>query len=300
MRIIKNVEAERVLIESSIKKFGHSPDHNFDWLKYCSDEGMPSVAMWEDGSVVWLYRDNKKNEWIILSDPIAPPKVQKNILKELLDYILAQNTTVCFLDVRDGVHDFIRNFYSDKYKFDYEIIWPVVDMALFDPALSGGHFKEIRNALSKINREHKIDIVSATSVSKKELHDIVDRWMDNRVRAGMEELYPNRYHNMIDGDFKGTESARVMIVDGKPAGFNAGWKTPNKSDEWSAAIGIHDYSVKDLGVALLYEDLVWIKDAGYRFCDLEGSELPALKFKTQFFSQYEIYKTYTFYVKNKG
>ncbi len=297
MKIYDDVDKERNRIETSIKKFGHSPDHNFDWLKYCSDEGTPSIAIWEDGSVVWFYVNKSKKEWVILSDPIVSLKVQKNILKELPDYILNHKSTICFLDVRDGVHDFIRSRYPDKYKFDYEIIWPVVDMTLFDPTLPGRHFKEIRNALSKINREHKIEVVPITSPPKKELHDIVDRWTENRVKAGIEELYPNRYHNMIDGDFKGTKSARVMTIDGHLVGFNAGWETPNNSSEWSAAIGIHDYSVKDLGIALLHEDLVWIKNAGYKTCDLEGSEVPALKFKTQFFTEYKTYKTYTFYVK---
>jgi len=90
--------------------------------------------------------------------------------------------------------------------------------------------------------------------------------------------------------------ARKALVDGRPVGFNAGWETPNNSSEWSASIGIHDYSVHDLGVALMYEDLVWIKNAGYKTCDLEGSDASALHFKTQFFDSFTTYKTYTFYV----
>lgn len=91
-----------------------------------------------------------------------------------------------------------------------------------------------------------------------------------------------------------------MIVDGKVVGFNAGWETPNNPKEWSAAIGLHDFSIKDLGIALLMEDLRWIKDAGYKTCDLEGSDPPALRFKTQFFpAGHKSYKTYTFWLDKK-
>ena len=101
---------------------------------------------------------------------------------------------------------------------------------------------------------------------------------------------------MIDNNFLGCKIARVLIVDETLVGFNAGWETPNDPSQWSASIGIHDYSVKDLGIVLMHEDLAWIKDAGYVTTDLEGSEEKPLKFKTQFFERWSEYKTFTFYV----
>jgi len=172
----------------------------------------------------------------------------------------------------------------------------VVDMISWNPDLPGRHFKELRNALSKFNREHQVKVIPTSELDKKDLHDVVDRWFVSRDKDGIVVL-PGRYHNMINNNFGGTESSRVMLVDDKSVGFNAGWETPNNSSEWSASIGIHDYSVHDLGVALMYEDLVWIKNAGYKTCDLEGSDPQALRFKTQFFNEFKTYKTYTFYVK---
>ncbi|OGN15215.1 MAG: hypothetical protein A3J47_03565 [Candidatus Yanofskybacteria bacterium RIFCSPHIGHO2_02_FULL_43_22] len=297
MRIVENPVEERELIESIMKKHGHTPDHNFDWLMYCSDEGEPKTAIWDDGYAVWYYKN--KNGLVAVSDPIAPINKYQEVIGEFLKTLFDPDRRIRFLDLRDEAHDIIRNLYTDNYKFDYDIVWPVVDMNLFDPELPGGHFKDIRNALSKFNREHGIEIKDATSVDRKGLHGIVDRWLDDRKKAGIEELYPGRYHNMIDGSFRGTKSARAMFVDGKAVGFNAGWETPNNTSQWSAAIGLHDFSIKDLGLALLMEDLVWIKNAGYKTCDLEGSDPQALRFKTQFFLKFDTYKTYTFWLTNQ-
>ena len=270
MKIVENPSEERELIGSIIKKYGYTPDHNFDWLMYCADEGSPRVALWDDGYAIWCYQHNDVarryvDNWVVVSDPIAPVDKHREILAEFVNYLFDSGASrIGFLDVRDTVHDIIRNLYPDNYKFDYDIVWPTVDMNLFDPELPGGHFKEIRNALNKFNREHGVEIKEATTVDKNDLRGIVDRWLDNRTKAGIEELFPGRYHNMIDGNFKRTDSARVMFVDGKAVGFNAGWETPNNSSEWSAAIGLHDFSVKDLGLALLMEDLIWIKKAGYK------------------------------------
>lgn len=297
MKIYEDAGKEKEKVEKCIEKFGYTPDHNFYWMIYCSDEGIPGVAVWENDYAIWFYRDTDKNELRILSNPISPISIQEEILKEFIDYMFNQFNSVVLLDVRDDILNFARKNYSKSYRPDYDLTWPVVDMANFDPVLSGGRFKELRNALNKFNREHKSEIVPIALLSKKDLHEIVNRWSGNRVKANIEQVAPDRYHNMIDGDFLGTDSARVMVVDGRPVGFNAGWITPNKPEEWSGAIGIHDYSVKDLGVALMYEDLVWIKNAGYKSCDLEGSESESLKFKFQFLSEYKSYKTYTFYIK---
>jgi len=299
MRIVDNPSQERELVEDCIKQYGHTPDHNFDWLMYCSDEGEPKAAVWDNGYTIWYYKN--KDGLIAVSDPIAPINKYQEVIGEFLKTLFEPDRRIIFLDLRDEAHDIIRNLYPTNYKFDYDIVWPVANMNLFDSELPGGHFKEIRNALSKFNREHKVEIKDANLIDKNDLHGIVDRWLDDRKKAGIEELYPGRYHNMIDGSFRGTKSARAMFVDGKAVGFNAGWETPNNSGEWSAAIGLHDFSIKDLGLALLMEDLVWIKNAGYKTCDLEGSDPPALRFKTQFFPEgYKTYKTYTFWLTNQS
>ncbi len=297
MKIIEDPEIERDLIESSIKKYGSTPDHNFDWFLYCAEDAKPKIFYLENGSCILAYRNADKNEWSLFSDPIAAPDAHKKIIEETVDFIFKQNniSKISFLDARERVFEFIKSSGFGNFELEYELVWPVLNMQKFDSDLPGGHFKTIRNAKNKFYREHKVEIAEANSVDKNLLYDLVDRWNKNRTEADIEELFPNRYRNMIDGKFRGTKSARVMIIDGVVAGLNAGWNTPNTPDDYSAAIGIHDFSVKDLGLALLLEDLEWIKKAGYKTCDLEGSEPEALKFKMQFLPE-RTYKTYTFFI----
>lgn len=301
MIIIEDPLKERASIEVMISKYGYTPDHNFDWLMYCSDEGSPNAAIWENEGVVWFYKKSDKKECTIVADPIALPENHPRLLSDLIKHTFnSEINKILFLDVRSGVHDFLKKGEEGDYVFYYDMEWPVVNMDLFSPELSGGKLKDIRRVLNKFNREHRVEIKPTSLVDKKELHGIVDRWFDNRRKAGIEELYPIRYHKMIDENFRGLKSSRAMFVDGIPVGFNGGWETPNNKEEWSATIGLHDFSIKDLGVALMMEDLEWIKNSGYKTCDLEGSDPPALHFKTQFFpAGYKSYRTYTFWINKR-
>jgi hypothetical protein len=105
------------------------------------------------------------------------------------------------------------------------------------------------------------------------------------------------YHHAIDGNFEGMDEARVFMVDGSAAGINAGWMIPN-SDRFYGAVGVHDYSVDDLGAALYLEDLVWLKGHGYHEADMGGSEKSLLAFKNKF-SPESFYKNDVFSVVKK-
>ena len=298
MRIIENPKKEEKLVRKIIEKHGHTPDHNFDWFMYCADEGNPQIAVFEDKYLILGFANKK--EWIIFSDPVAPTEIHRNLVDEIVEYLLGKNTEkIYFLDTRESINSFCKEKYFPYYVFDYELTWPVFNMEKFNPLLPGGHFKSIRNAKNKFYKENEVKIVPTSSVNQNDLHEIVDRWKEHRARAGIEEIFQNRYHKMIDNNFAGTKSARVMVVNDHAVGFNAGWKTPNTPNDYSAAIGIHDFSVKDLGLALLLEDLEWVKKAGYKTCDLEGSDPAPLKFKMQFLPE-KIYKTYSFYLKATG
>lgn len=300
MRILENPLSEKGLIEKSIEKYGHTPDHNFFWLMSCSDTGEPKAVVWENQYVIWFYLNSGNNEWTIYSNPIAPENIHEKILKNFLDYLFNKNLQkVFFLDVKENINNFCKTNYPNNYFLNYELIWPVLNMEKLELSLPGGHFKSIRNAKNKFYKENIVEIVLTSSVDKSKLHEVVDRWQKHRTQAGVEEIFQNRYHKMIDNGFAGTKSARAMLVNGKIAGFNAGWETPNTPGDYSAAVGIHDFSIKDLGLTLLLEDLEWIKKAGYKTCDLEGSEPEPLKFKMQFLPE-RMYKTYSFYISPAG
>ena len=79
----------------------------------------------------------------------------------------------------------------------------------------------------------------------------------------------------------GSDEARIFLVDGKAAGINVGWMTPN-SDCFYGALGIHDYSLPDLGDMLYLEDLEWLKAKKYTKADMGGGEKALTQFKSKF------------------
>lgn len=95
------------------------------------------------------------------------------------------------------------------------------------------------------------------------------------------------------------EGRRVLIVDGRVVGLNAGWKIPN-SARFYGAIGLHDYSLPDLGAILYLEDLIWMKEQGYKEADTGGSDTTLLKFKSQFGRAASQYKTHIFSITKKN
>jgi hypothetical protein len=118
------------------------------------------------------------------------------------------------------------------------------------------------------------------------------------VRNAGDRAYPHAYHAIIDGKFAGTRSARAFVVDGQIAGLNAGWDMPGKPGYYYGAIGLHDYSFKDLGQVLFLEDVLWIKDARYTYVDMAGGEKALTGFKNQFLPEFS-YKTFVFSIVKK-
>lgn len=172
-------------------------------------------------------------------------------------------------------------------------------MSKYDSSLPGGNFKEIRNAKNKFYREHQVKILEAKDVSKKDLYKIVDDWAKEVGRKQKEDVYDLRYRKIIENNFRGFLTARVLVVDDRPVGFNAGYDVPNHPGRFAGIIGIHDYSIKDLGTILWLEDLEWIKNTGYKELDMQGSEYEwELKQKTQFGGVIER-KTDTFSIQRK-
>lgn len=118
-----------------------------------------------------------------------------------------------------------------------------------------------------------------------------------KARTAGDKAYYEEYINIIDGNFKGTDTARIFVVDGKPAGMNAGWMIPN-SERFYGAIGLHDYSWPELGDMLYLEDLEYLKSHGYGEVDMAGSWHGLLDFKKKFLPE-SYYKTHVFCVAKK-
>jgi len=177
-------------------------------------------------------------------------------------------------------------------RITYTLLWPVFDLQVFDPGLPGGRYKDLRNARNAFWRDHAVEVVDARAVSKAELHKIPLAW--KKTRRARDRAYTNMYDAYITNDFRGTTHARAMVVDGHVAGINAGWLIPN-SNTYYAAIGLHDYSFRDLGDMLNLEDLAFLKQAGYAYADFAGGEEALTRYKLKF-GDAKIYKSFVFSV----
>lgn len=302
MNFYENIESERDRIQTCISKYGHTSDHNLDWwaCSIITPDGKPVFVEFLDGSGLLAHKYPDK--WRIWSDPLCEEKDMANKMGELAVEIFKDNKIkeLWCDDVSDTIYPELKN--GDKFKTSdifYSLYWPVLDMEKYDHSLPGGHFKEMRNARSKFYREHKIEVIKADMIDKKELIRIVDDWkkLCRDSKSDPEYIYDLRYRLIIDKSFHGFNSARVIVADGRPVGFNAGYEVPNHSGRFAGVIGIHDYSIKDLGTILWLEDLDWVKNAGYKEMDLQGDEEHGgLKLKLGFGGKIER-KTDTFFIK---
>lgn len=301
MKFYENIEKEQDRIEPCIKKFGHTSDHHFGWwtCTQITQDARPVFVEWPDGRGLLTHRSS--NEWRIWSDPLSLESEMALRIEEFCSVVLSDKSIkeVWCDDAADSIYPVLKNSRLKLNEIYYSLWWPVLNMEKYDPLLPGGHFKEIRNARSKFYREHQVSIINVANASKEDLNKIVDDWYKEVIKKqNKEDIFDLKYRLAIKNNFPGFTMARVMIVDGKMVGFNAGYDAVNKPGRFAGIIGLHDYSVKDLGTVLWLEDLDYIKNAGYKELDMQGSELEDLKTKTQFGAVIER-KTDTFSVTRK-
>lgn len=296
LKFYDDVIVARPLIEEAIRKFGYAPEHNFDWYRFYTDDDEKDIfaaSEYGDGLLTML----GDNESRVFSSPVAPPARRASILIEYLEQIFqSPNVKKVWLELETPLRKEFLLALPEYFKpnpINYTLTWPIMDMKTFDPILPSGHYKFLRKEKHRFYRNHAVTVADAKKFENKEsLHAIIDVW--KRKRKVHDRAYCMEYHHVVDGNFKGMTTARVFIVDGKAVGMNAGWMIPN-SDRFYGAIGLHDYSVQNLGTMLYLEDLEWLKNHGYGEVDMGGSEKGGLEFKKEFLPK-SFYKTHIFSV----
>ena len=298
MNFFENVSIEQFRIEKIIKKYGYAPEHNFWWYQSQADKNEKNVFVeFDDGTGLFTIEGKDKKRVTIFSSPIAPPLRRVLIIIEYLQYIFQSSEikkvkfeleTPLFKELIEALPSFIK-----ARAINYTLTWPIYDIKSFNPVLTGKHWKTLRKEKNKFYQNHRVNIVDArTYENKKALHLIIDQWREKRQGHDRSHFFP--YHNFIDGNFIGSAEARVFVVDDKAVGINAGWLIPN-SNRFYGALGIHDYSLTDLGDVLYLEDLVWLKMHGYIEADMGGGEDALTYFKSKFLPK-SFYKTHIFSV----
>ena len=88
-----------------------------------------------------------------------------------------------------------------------------------------------------------------------------------------------------------------MEVNGQIRSIYGGWKIPNSKSYYSF-LGIHDYTIKDLGEVSYLDELAVAKKMGIELLDLGGIEKEHLGFKMKFHPS-KMYRTDTFSIMSK-
>ncbi|MEK7649899.1 MAG: GNAT family N-acetyltransferase [Patescibacteria group bacterium] len=287
--------AAQKLVFDLMREFGRTPEHNADWfLSVAKGEGRPPLLLrLPDGRSALAYDDG--NEWGMLEEPLVPTGDIARTVCDIARAVLGSTSVAkIVVELKTPVRKEVLSILPKTLKaraINYTMTWPVYDMHAFDSEIPGGHWKSIRNARNKFYREHQVEVRDVREVHASELHDLVDRWKE--VRGAHDRAYDGRYHACIDNNFAGFDGARAMIVDGRVAGINGGWKFPGKPDYYYGAVGLHDYAFQDIGSMLYLEDFIWIKNQGYAYADMAGGEKELTHFKNQF-QPVSWYKTHVF------
>jgi hypothetical protein len=295
MEFLDDIEKSRGAIQAAINKYGYAPEHNIEWYA-CNTEPAQNaiVAVWSDQTALLTHKE--KNEWYVFSEPVMPVSNAGIRIAEFASRAFEDSTIKKIVfELRKETRKAVLRALPKTLRacaINYTLIWPIMDMELFDPALPGGHWKHIRNANGKFYREHRVEMIDAQNVPPCELFAIIDRWKERR--GGGDRAFWHEYRAIIEKHFAPATHAHAMTVDNHVVGLNVGWRIPN-TNQYYAAIGIHDYSAPDLGMMLYLEDLKWFKRSGMRNIDMGGGEKQLTQFKNQFLPA-RWYKTFVFSV----
>lgn len=276
IKIYDNIEEERERIEKCIQEYGWTSDHHLDWFSSAlvKENGRPSFAQFDDGSGILFHVYS--NEWHIWSDPLCDKNNSVVLVSEFIEEAFSQGINTLWLNyISDSIYPSLLKSNSE-FKIspiDYTLQWLALDLIKFNLSLPGRHFKDIRNARNKFHRDHKLKSIPFDSKFKDDLNRIIDVWKVNALKKEEEKyVYDLWYRNIVSKEFKNFKTARVIIVDDKAVGFNAGVDVVNNPGRFGAIIGLHDYSISDLGLMMWLEDFEWMIGAGYKVVDMQADE----------------------------
>jgi len=295
MELYSDILKARPLAEECIGKYGYAAEHNFDHYTYTGAiHEAPYFISFPDGTGLLVFHDGKK--WEVFSEPLAPEGRRAAVLLEFISEVLRDPAIEkVVLELHQSTRRELLKILPEALRaraINYTMTWPVFDLVKFDPALPGGRYKDLRNARNAFYRDHKVEVKNAADIPKDDLRSIVSTWKERR--RAEDRAYTGMYLSYIDHEFAGTTSARALVVDGHVAGINAGWRIPN-TEKYYAAIGLHDYSFRDLGDMLNLEDLAFLKQAGYTHADFAGGEEALTRYKLKF-GEAETYSSFVFSV----
>ncbi len=297
MKLIGDIVRYEDKIKNGIKKYGHFAEHNYDHYLYSETKSNKNI-FFDFGSSkgVLTQFHQRANSWSLFPNGIlAPGDKRSDLLLETADYVLKKKKGKKFaVEVSEGLRkEILGKLHMNVLRAcscNYVLYWPLYNMDLWDYELKGSKWKKLRNIKNRFLRKNAVKVVDSIKVPKEELKEIVAKWLAKRQKN--DKVDKDYYYKLIENNFKGTDMAKTLYVNGKPCTITAGWKIPNTKNYYSS-IGILDYSYPDLGEIANIDDLDRLKKEGYEYVDFGGSEKMLLSFKMKFRPE-KIYKTYIF------
>jgi len=283
MQLITDIEKNRKLIESSIKKYGHSPEHNYYNYKYFEGDGTKSMFFEDGGRGIASIRYSGTHE--ILVGVLALEKEKLDMLKKFLDHLLNNEKTkkVFVMLSEDHREKLIKENRYKIPKFCRTYYSPVYSVKKWDNEMRGKKWKKLRNLRNKLSSQHKVEFIPCKDLNKKDILRIYAEW--RKRRKGTDKLWqPQFYENAIKNDFEGIENTRSLVVDGIPCTISGGWKIPNSNNYYSA-IGLLNYRFPDLGEVAIINEFNLLQEKDYDNVNFGQSEKTLLDFKKKFYPE---------------
>jgi hypothetical protein len=291
----ENMTEARPLIERSLELHGWAAEHNIEHFLHSEEPESRNVffAAGEWGLLAQMGDD----EAYLFAEPMAPKEARAEMVAAFCEEMLRkQEMKKVFLELTSETRLRLIKILPSSMRarsVAETFIWPVLDLEAYDPAHPGSEGKPMRNAKSRFFREHKVEFIKACDADGERLHKIIDLWQGNR--PAKHRAYPAEYHALIDNKFVGTDGGNVILVDGIAEAFSAGWPIINSDGGYYHAVALHSYAHWGLGEVALMSDLDRLKNVGYKFADLGGSDKPLFAFKKKF-GKVSLYKTHWFSV----
>ncbi|MCX6815834.1 MAG: phosphatidylglycerol lysyltransferase domain-containing protein [Candidatus Aenigmarchaeota archaeon] len=292
MEVLENVKNDTV--KKIIETQGHQAEHNFyHYLNVGAMYDACVFPVFEEKYGIMGFKD-KDNYWCY-TDPLAPEEKSLKFFMEFVKWAFSQDAKKVRAEINEklwkDVVSSLQDFRAIKPSFIY--FWPVYDLKKW--SLSGIPMKKLRNRKNAFEKNHKIEILGKENIAKGEIIKIIEKW--KKARKGPDVAHVENYISAVENNFSGYDSVRFIAIDGTVHGVNGGWKIPNSNNFYSQ-LGLHDYSVEDIGEYLYIEDLTFLKNAGFDFADFGGSGKDLLAFKRKFLPTF-VYKTIEFSILPK-
>jgi hypothetical protein len=296
MRMINSQNQD--LVEALIRKYGHSPWHNYYHYENCEGKGERNFVFEFDGSGAILAR-RKKRIWHIFSEVLAEPRLKLAIFEEFLKFCFSdpdvEKVSMEFEeDFRNDVLSLLRSSPWRSCRVKYELTCSVFDLLQWDEQLQGKRWKKLRQQIHQFYKTHRVEILDSAQLSSAELKQIVQDWRQKRKQN--DRAYYHPYLKAIENCFAGTRLRRTFVIDGIPSTITAGWDIPNQEGHYYSAIGIHNYRFDHLGIVSYIDDLSFLKSQGVRFANFGGGWGGLLNFKMKFRPN-SFYVTHAFSIK---